>query len=44
MLLLEVKKPEQSKEPWDYYNVKGVISAADASLPLSESKCKLVKR
>lgn len=44
MLLLEVKKPEQSKEPWDYYNVKGVISAADASLPLSQSKCKLVQR
>lgn len=44
MLLLEVKKVAQSKEPWDYYNVKGVIAAADASSPLSQSKCKLVQR
>lgn len=42
MLLLEVKKPGDSKEPWDYYNVKAVIPAEDATLPLSQSKCKLV--
>jgi hypothetical protein len=44
MLLLEVKKPQQAKEPSDYYQVKGVISAAEASFPLSQSKCKLVQR
>ena len=44
MLLLEVKKPAESKEPWDYYHVRGVIPAADAALPLSQSKCKLVQR
>lgn len=44
MLLLEVKKPSESKEPWDYYNVKQVISANDAALPLEQSKCKLVQR
>ncbi|OWW23021.1 ABC transporter substrate-binding protein [Noviherbaspirillum denitrificans] len=44
MLLLEVKKPSESKEPWDYYHVRKIIPAADASLPLSESKCKLVQR
>ncbi|MGJ7914078.1 ABC transporter substrate-binding protein [Massilia sp. LXY-6] len=43
MLLLEVKKPGESKEPWDYYHVRKVISAADSSLPLAESKCKLVR-
>ncbi|HYD70825.1 ABC transporter substrate-binding protein [Azospirillum sp.] len=44
MLLLEVKKPAESKEPWDYYHVKAVIPADDATLPLSKSKCKLVQR
>lgn len=44
MLLLEVKKPAESKEPWDYYHVKAVIPAADATLPLEKSKCKLVRR
>lgn len=44
MLLLEVKKPSESKEPWDYYHVRKIIPASDASLPLSESKCKLVQR
>ncbi|NLY64144.1 MAG: ABC transporter substrate-binding protein [Alcaligenaceae bacterium] len=42
MLLLEVKKPSESKRPWDYYNIKGVIPAEDANLPLSQSKCALV--
>lgn len=44
MLLLEVKKPSESKERWDYYNVKAIIPAEDAALPLSKSKCKLVQR
>lgn len=44
MLLLEVKKPGESKEPWDYYHVRKIIPAADATLPLSESKCRLVQR
>ncbi|MBC9071434.1 ABC transporter substrate-binding protein [Thauera sp. CAU 1555] len=42
MLLLEVKKPSESKEPWDYYHVRAVIPAEDAALPLSQSKCPLV--
>lgn len=44
MLLLEVKKPAESKEPWDYYHVRKIIPAADAALPLADSKCKLVTR
>ncbi|MBW7900508.1 MAG: ABC transporter substrate-binding protein [Rhodocyclaceae bacterium] len=44
MLLLEVKKPSESKEPWDYYHVKAVIPAEDAALPLAESKCRLVRK
>ncbi len=44
MLLLEVKKPAESTEPWDYYHVRAVIPAADAALPLEKSKCSLVQR
>ncbi len=44
MLLLEVKKPGEATEPWDYYHVRKVIPASDAALPLSESKCKLVQQ
>lgn len=44
MYLLQVKKPSESKTPWDYYNVKATIPAADAFQPLSESSCPLVKK
>ena len=42
MYLLEVKKPSESTSPWDYYNVRAVIPAAEATQPLSLSRCKLV--
>ncbi|GAB2458387.1 ABC transporter substrate-binding protein [Comamonas humi] len=41
MLLVEVKTPSESKEPWDYYNVKAVIPGASAFIPLDKSGCKL---
>lgn len=44
MYLLQVKKPAQSKSPWDYYNVKAVIPAAEAFQPLSQSRCPLIKK
>ena len=44
MLLMQVKAPAESSEPWDYYHVRGVIPAEQAALPLSQSKCRLVKR
>jgi len=44
MLLLEVKKPQDSKSPWDYYNIKAVIPGDQAFQPLSKSTCKLVKK
>jgi len=44
MLLMQVKAPAESKEPWDYYHVRAVIPADQASLPLSQSKCRLVKK
>lgn len=41
--LAQVKTPEESKEPWDYYNIIATIPAEEAYWPLSESKCPLVK-
>ncbi|HSF48569.1 MAG TPA: ABC transporter substrate-binding protein [Burkholderiales bacterium] len=44
MYLAQVKKPEESKYPWDYYHIRQVIPGDEAYLPLSESKCPLVKK
>lgn len=42
--LLQVKKPEESKYPWDYYHVRQVIPAAEAVLPAGRSECSLMKK
>ena len=42
--LLQVKKPEESKYPWDYYHVRQVIPANDAVMPVAQSECPLVKK
>jgi branched-chain amino acid transport system substrate-binding protein len=42
--LFEVKKPEESKYPWDYYKKIADISAEDAARPLAESECPLIKK
>jgi branched-chain amino acid transport system substrate-binding protein len=42
--LFEVKKPEESKYPWDYFKLVATISPEDAARPLSESECPLVKK
>ena len=44
MYLLEVKKPTESKGPWDYFNVRATIPADEAFRPLSEGGCPLVRR
>jgi branched-chain amino acid transport system substrate-binding protein len=44
MYLMEVKKPSESKGPWDYYHVKAVIPAEQAFRPLAQSRCPLVKK
>lgn len=44
MLLLQVKKPAESKSPWDYYKVVDVIAANEAFRPLAQSGCPLVKK
>jgi len=43
MYLFEVKKPEESKGPWDYYKVRATIPASEAFRPLKDGGCPLVK-
>jgi branched-chain amino acid transport system substrate-binding protein len=42
MYLYEVKKPSDSKGPWDYYKLVQEIPADQAFRPLSQSDCSLV--
>jgi branched-chain amino acid transport system substrate-binding protein len=44
MYLFEVKTPEESKAPWDYYKTIATIPAEKAFRPLSQSACPLIKR
>ena len=44
MYLMQVKKPSESKYPWDYYDIKSVVPGDEAFQPLSVSKCPLVKK
>jgi len=43
MYLYEVKKPSESKGPWDYYKQVSVLPAEQAFQPLAETGCSLVK-
>jgi branched-chain amino acid transport system substrate-binding protein len=42
--LFEVKKPEESKYPWDYYKTIASISPEDGAKPLAQSDCPLIKK
>jgi branched-chain amino acid transport system substrate-binding protein len=44
MYLFEVKKPEESRGPWDYYKLRATIPAAEAFRPIDQSDCPLVKK
>lgn len=44
MLQIQVKPPEESKYPWDYYKIIGTLPAEDVWRPLSESECPLVSK
>jgi branched-chain amino acid transport system substrate-binding protein len=41
--LFEVKKPSESKYPWDYYKTIATIPANEAFTPLDKSTCSLLK-
>ena len=42
--LFEVKKPSESKGPWDYYKLIATIPASEAFTPLDKSTCPLLKK
>ena len=42
MLFAQVKTSAESKGPWDYYKILGVIPADQAFRPLAEGGCPLV--
>ncbi len=44
MLFFEVKKPEESKGPWDFYKLIKTIPGPEAFRPLSEGGCPLVQK
>jgi branched-chain amino acid transport system substrate-binding protein len=44
MYLFQVKAPEESKGKYDDYKLLATIPGKDAFLPLSESKCPMVKK
>ena len=44
MYLMQVKKPSESKRPWDYYNLKATVPGDQAFQPLSKSTCALIKK
>jgi branched-chain amino acid transport system substrate-binding protein len=41
--LFEVKKPSESKGPWDYYKVRATTPADQAFRPMADGGCPLVK-
>lgn len=42
--LFEVKSPQESKGPWDYYKLVATIPADEAFTPLAKSTCPLLKK
>ena len=41
--LFKVKKPSESKGPWDYYNLFGTTAAEEAFRPMALGNCPLIK-
>jgi branched-chain amino acid transport system substrate-binding protein len=44
MYLMQVKKPSESKYPWDYWHVRAIVPGEEAYLPLAKSTCPLLKK
>ncbi|MET0876772.1 MAG: ABC transporter substrate-binding protein [Tardiphaga sp.] len=42
--LFEVKKPSESKAPWDFYKLAGTVPANEAFTPIEKSTCALLKK
>jgi branched-chain amino acid transport system substrate-binding protein len=41
---MQVKKPAESKEPWDYMKIVATIPGEQAFTSVQDSKCRLLKQ
>jgi branched-chain amino acid transport system substrate-binding protein len=44
MYLFEVKRPEESTEPWDYLKLRATVPGEQAFRPLARSTCPMLKK
>ncbi len=44
MYLVQVKKPEESKYPWDYYKILRVVPGDEAFRPMDQGNCPLAAK
>jgi hypothetical protein len=44
MYVVRVKKPNESRYPWDYYEIQATIAAEEAFQPLAKGACPLVRK
>jgi branched-chain amino acid transport system substrate-binding protein len=44
MLIVQVKTPQESKYPWDYYKIIETIPGDQAFRPLADSDCPYIKK
>lgn len=44
LYVVQVKKPAESKAPWDYYHIRATVPAAEAFQPLSKSTCSYLNK
>ncbi len=44
MYLFQVKKPAESKAPWDYYHLKGTVKGEEAFQSMAEGKCTAIAK
>jgi branched-chain amino acid transport system substrate-binding protein len=44
MYLFEVKKPSESKGPWDLYKLRAKVPAEEAFRPIDQGDCPMVKK
>lgn len=44
MYMLQAKKPEESKSPWDLYNIVSMVPGDEAFRSIADSPCPLVKK
>jgi len=41
---MQVKKPSESKYPWDYYHVRATVPGEQAYQPMAQGKCPAVRK